>query len=155
MRLKISILSVILISFSAIAGENKDLVLYNTILAQDKAFFNAFNNCNFEEWKKYLSEDIEFYQDNDKVTTTRKQLEPAFAGRCGKGNLWKLRRELIPETVEVHPIQDFGALQIGTHRFFLIEHGKPDKLEATPKFIHLWRYKDGQWQITRVISYSH
>ena len=23
------------------------------------------------------------------------------------------------------------------------------------KFIHLWRYKDGAWKVTRVISYDH
>jgi hypothetical protein len=23
------------------------------------------------------------------------------------------------------------------------------------KFLNIWRYKDGQWQMTRVISYDH
>ena len=93
------------ISFSALADEKATLSLRDTILMQDKAFFDAFNNCNFELWKKYLADDIEFYQDNDKVTTTRKQLEPSFTERCRRANAWKLRREIIMETVEVHPIQ--------------------------------------------------
>lgn len=155
MRFTLSVLVLLSFSFFTLADEENNLSLRDTILAQDKAFFDAFNSCDFETWKKYLADDIEFYQDNDEVTTTRKELEPSFIGRCGKTNLSKLRRELVVETIEIHPIQGYGALQLGSHRFFLLVQNQPEKLDATPKFIHLWRHKDGAWQITRVISYSH
>jgi ketosteroid isomerase-like protein len=155
MKKIITMCALLTLAFNAFGQDDNKPSLRDQIQAQDKAFFDAFNKCDFETWKKYLAEDIEFYQDNDKVTHSRKELEPAFMGRCGKSNVSKLRRELIPETLEVHPIQDFGALELGSHKFYLVEPGKPEKLEATPKFIHLWRHKDGAWQITRVISYSH
>lgn len=126
-----------------------------TILAQDKGLFDAFNACDIETWKSYLAEEIEFYQDNDDVTTSRDELEPFFKDRCGIHNVQTLRRELVPETIEVHPIQGYGAVQFGSHRFYVVADGEADQLAATPKFVHLWQFQDGAWQITRVISYGH
>jgi len=98
---------------------------------------------------------IEFYQDNDNVTTTRAQLEPSFMDRCGPDGSARLQRELVPESVEVHPMQGYGAVQLGTHKFWTMRGAQRDQLVATPKFVHLWRHRDGAWQITRVISYGH
>ncbi len=143
------------IAMTASTSNQPEVALRTKILALDKAFFDAFNACDLETWKRYLAEDVEFYQDNDDVTTSRDALERSFRSRCGTNNVAKLRRELLPETVEVHPIKGFGAVQLGTHRFWKVTAGEPDQLMATPKFIHLWRNKGGAWQITRVISYSH
>lgn len=129
--------------------------LHDSIVALDKALFKAFNTCDLEAWKSYLAEDIEFYQDNDEVTTSRKELEPSFLDRCDEDNLATLQRELIPESVEVHLIKGYGAVQFGTHHFWVVENNVPNKLVAKPKFVHLWRNKNGTWQITRVISYGH
>jgi ketosteroid isomerase-like protein len=129
--------------------------LHDKIVALDKALFDAFNNCDIEAWKSYLAIDIEFYQDNDDPTTTRAELEPFFKDRCGPDNVQTLRRELLLESVEVHPIQGYGAVQFGAHSFWVVMNEGPDQLAATPKFVHLWRNSDGVWQITRVISYGH
>jgi len=143
------------IATTAPTSNQPEVALRTKILALDKAFFDAFNACDLETWKRYLAEDIEFYQDNDDVTTSRDALERSFRSRCGTINVAKLRRELLPDTVEIHPIKGFGAVQLGTHRFWKVTAGEPDQLMATPKFVHLWRNKAGAWQITRVISYSH
>ncbi|MEO6447046.1 MAG: nuclear transport factor 2 family protein [Gemmatimonadaceae bacterium] len=129
--------------------------LRDTIMALDKIFFDAFNACDLETWKPYLAEDIEFYQDNDDVTTTREQLEPSFLDRCRDGNVATVRRELVPESAEVHPIQGYGAEQMGAHRFYVVKQGSADELGGTPRFVHLWRRGLSGWQITRVISYGH
>jgi ketosteroid isomerase-like protein len=134
-------------------GELKEL--QDTIMALDQALFNAFNACDLEKWRSYLDEDIEFYQDNDDVTTTRDQLESSFANRCNETRVTRLQRELLRETVEVHPIQAYGAVQLGTHRFWVVEEGKPRELASTPRFVHLWHNRAGHWRITRVISYGH
>jgi ketosteroid isomerase-like protein len=151
----ITALLVAYIALTAPTTNQPEAALRDNILALDKAFFDAFNACDLETWRRYLAEDIEFYQDNDDVTTTRDALERSFKSRCGTNNVSKLRRELLLDTVEIHPIKGFGAVQLGTHRFWKVTAGEPDQLMATPKFVHLWRNKDGAWQITRVISYSH
>ena len=129
--------------------------LKETILALDSALFGAFNACDLEQWKGFLDENIEFYQDNDDVTTTRKALEASFLDRCDAAGRASLQRELVLETVEVHPIQGYGAVQLGAHRFWLMRDGIRDQLASTPRFVHLWRHQDGVWRITRVISYGH
>lgn len=47
-----------------------------------------------------------------------------------------------------------GAVEIGVHRF---HHPGAEEREPVgeAKFIHLWQKKDGDWKITRVISYDH
>lgn len=148
-----SIVLVVVASTAAVRAQSP--ALHDTIVKLDGALFDAFNACDLDTWKRYLADDIEFYQDNDDVTTTRAALEPSFKDRCGPGNVSTLRRELLPASVEVHPIQGYGAVQFGTHQFWVLKPGQADQLAATPKFVHLWRHKDGVWQITRVISYGH
>lgn len=157
MRNIVLLISALLMLFTVTARAQtvQDQSLHETILALDKALFDAFNACDLETWKHYLADDIEFYQDNDNVTTTREQLEPSFMDRCGPDKIAKLRRELVMETAEVHPIQGYGAVQLGSHRFFVVRSGEPDQPVGTPKFVHLWRNAGGTWQITRVISYGH
>lgn len=151
----ILILTMLFIATSTQSETKQNQSLQGTIMALDKTLFDAFNSCDLKTFNKYLAEDIEFYQDNDDVTVTRKQLEPSFNDRCKPDKISKLRRELVAESVEVHSIQGFGAVQFGTHRFWIKNHGEPDQLGAAPRFVHLWRLKEDAWQITRVISYGH
>ena len=77
----ISLVALIIVSLSIktiSAKSTQSSSLHDTIVALDLAFFEAFNTCNLEVWKKYLAEGIEFYQDNDNVTTSRAELVPSF-----------------------------------------------------------------------------
>jgi ketosteroid isomerase-like protein len=150
--------ALVLMLMSAGSAESQSVAndsLHNIILMQDKALFDAFNRCDLQAFNQYLAEDIEFYQDNDDVTLTRAQLEPSFKSRCSADNPVKLRRELVANATEVHPMQGYGAVQFGAHQFWVIKDGAADQLASTPKFVHLWRNTGEGWQITRVISYGH
>ena len=81
-----------------------------------------------------------------RISTSKKEvLENTKKYICGK-----VTRKLIKETVEVYPINNYGALEIGTHLF----HNKLDtKTPASPsKFIIMWKKTDNKWEITKVIS---
>ena len=62
------------------------------------------------------------------------------------------RRELIPSTLEVFPVKDFGAIARGSHRFCQFASGE---CEGLADFTIVWRLQDGRWTITRVLSYGH
>ena len=129
--------------------------LYKKIAELDQKLFDAFNACDTATMRDLMEPGLEFYQDNDTTTYSRDQLEPSFRDRCGANNVSKLRRELIPGSMEVYVLKDYGALQIARHNFFVMEHGKKGNLAASPKMILIWRNDHGHWAVTRVISYGH
>jgi len=126
--------------------------LTKTIAAMDSTFFHAFNTCNVEMSKSLFTEDLEFYHDAGGLTNYIQNAN-SILQRC-KGET-KVRRELVEGSLEVFPIKDFGAIEIGSHRFYYTEKGKEEKLDGTFKFVHIWKNIKGNWKICRVISYDH
>lgn len=153
-RLLLVFTGIALGSTFAVQARDAD-ALRDTIAAQDKALFGAYNACDLDTFRNYMDENIEFYQDNDEVTTTRDALEVSFKQHCGPGHVAKQRRELVPGTLEVHPIKGYGAVEMGAHRFCEVNPGGEVQKCATPRFVHLWHNDNGHWRITRVISYGH
>jgi hypothetical protein len=62
------------------------------------------------------------------------------------------RRELVPGSLKVYPIKDFGAIEQGVHRFCQFDTGDCDGIAD---FVIVWRRQGDKWQITRVLSYGH
>jgi ketosteroid isomerase-like protein len=127
-------------------------MLFRTVASLDSALFDAYNTCDLERLASFFVEDVEFYHDQGGVTRGRSALVESVKNNiCGK-----TRRDLIPGTLEVHPMDGYGALQIGTHRFCELKAKRCDGTSGgIGKFIHLWQNRDGAWQISRVISYDH
>jgi len=124
--------------------------LFRTIAALDSALFDAFNRCDLEKFGTFFIDDVEFYHDQGGVTLGRQSLtESVKTNICGK-----VSRELVPGTLEVYPMNGYGAIEMGVHRF---HHPKAEATEPVGegKFVHLWQNKDGAWKITRVLSYDH
>ncbi|MEO5776600.1 MAG: nuclear transport factor 2 family protein [Flavobacterium sp.] len=124
--------------------------LFNEIEKMDAVVFDAFNTQNMPVFKAYFSEDLEWFQDNGGLLnyeTVFKNFDTMFHKE------YKLTRTLVKGTLEVHPIKDYGAIEIGSHQFRHIENGKEEI--GTFKFLMIWEKKDGKWRISRVISYDH
>ena len=122
--------------------------LYDTVAALDAKLFDASNRCDLETFGSLLADDLEFYHDQAGVTWTAQALIDATERNiCGKVN-----RELVPGTLEVDRIEGFGAVEMGSHRFC-----KPDggACMGIARFMHVWKHEDGQWKLSRVISYGH
>lgn len=124
--------------------------LYNEIKLQDSLLFAAFNTRDIEGFKNYFSQGLEFYHDKGGLTGYEKTVNN-LKTTAQENN--QLRRELVKGSLEVFPIPGYGAIEIGSHQFCHTENGKLDC--GTFKFVHVWQKKDGQWKITRVVSYGH
>lgn len=124
--------------------------LFNEIYRMDSLMFDAFNRQDMEKFKPLFTEDLEWYQDNGGLIPYKVVFEN-FANTFKKD--YKLTRQLLKETLEVHPIKDFGAIEIGTHQFRHVENGKEEV--GTFKFLMIWQKKNNQWRISRVVSYDH
>lgn len=122
--------------------------LYKTIAALDTALFDAYNHCDLPKLSSMIAEDLEFYHDKTGLAVGRQPFVDAIKTNvCGK-----VHRELVPGTLEVHPMQGYGAVEIGVHRF--THPGDPTTL-GEARFVSLWQLKNGTWTLTRAISFDH
>ncbi|MBX2966730.1 MAG: nuclear transport factor 2 family protein [Cyclobacteriaceae bacterium] len=124
--------------------------LFTKIHALDSTLFTAFNTCDIETFKSMFATDLEFYHDKGGLTGYEHTVN-AIKGNCERK--LGLVRTLVPGSMEVYPIGDYGAVQIASHQFCHVENGKNDC--GIFKFIHVWKNDKGTWKISRVISYDH
>ena len=130
------------------------------IVAADRALFAAgFDTCDIAALGDLVAEDFEFYHDkHGQIATNRQQFLDAARGTCERqaaGTDIKARREPVEGTMVVHAVADDGAIQLGSHRFFGLEPGKPELLRETAQYFHLWKKIDGKWKLARVFSFDH
>lgn len=126
-----------------------DQQLYETIVKLDSLFFDAYNTCstNLDKYGSFFSENIEFYHDQGGLMTSKQNIVDATKRNiCGK-----VTRELVKGSIEVYPIKDFGAIEIGLHKFRNNQEpvGTPSKVG---RFMIIWEFKNNEWKITRVVS---
>jgi hypothetical protein len=132
------------------AYQPKDTVLYKTIVHMDSVMFDAFNTQNLDVLKTLFADNLEFYHDLGGVSnyqTNINNFKNLFSQHLG------LKRELVPGTMEVYPIPNYGAVEMGIHKFTHIENGQ--QVTGYFKFVHTWQFKDGQWKVSRVVSVGH
>jgi hypothetical protein len=159
----------VLVGSTAISTPNEPSKLFETMQGLDSQLFEAANRCDYEKLTAMVDENLEFYHDLGGLTLGRKVfLDSIKNNTCGV-----MIRELVPGTLEVYPIRDYGAIEIGVHRFHhpghekefpaakqlgmtrFLDAGAPEWPVGEAKFLHIWQLKDGHWRLTRVVSYGH
>lgn len=126
--------------------------------ADTQLFAAAFEACNADRAAAMTTDDMEFFHDKDgKSASSREDFRRSVVTLCSsarKGG-WQLRRELVESSLQVFPLHDERALEIGNHRFH--ERGKDgvERWTGQARFIQVWRRVDGRWLAERVISYDH
>jgi ketosteroid isomerase-like protein len=120
--------------------------LYTDIVKMDSIYFAAYNTCDIKTQASIYADDIEFFHDKGGLLTDKKELlESLRENICNK-----VTRTLIKGSIEVYPIKDYGAIQIGYHTFY---NKLEPKAESTPsKFIVVWKKENNNWKMTKVIS---
>ena len=123
-----------------------DKLLYHQIDSMDKVFFDAYNACNIEIQKSIYSDSIEFFHDKAGLINSKSELiQGTLDNICGK-----VTRHLVPGSIEVYPINHYGAVEIGFHRFY--NNQEPDANSSPSKFIVIWKRENLNWKITKVVS---
>ena len=123
--------------------------LYKAIVKLDSAFFDAYNNCDtkFETYADFYADDIEFYHDQGGLSNSKKDiLEGTKKNICGK-----VTRTLVKGSIEVYPIKDYGAIEIGLHSFSN-NTNPPTEPKKISRFTIFWKKVNDQWRIAKVIS---
>lgn len=123
--------------------------LYKTIVKLDSVFFDAYNHCDtkFEAYADFYAEDIEFYHDQGGLSNSKKDiLEGTKKFICGK-----VTRTLVPGSIEVYPIKDYGAIEIGLH-YFRNNTNPPVEPKKVSRFTIFWKKTGDSWKIAKVVS---
>ena len=133
--------------------------LVAALAERDRQLFDAVFNCKPDLLKALVADDFEFFHDkHGLVADSGAKFIGNVAGGCEKekdGTNFRARRELVEGSMTVHVLNNYGAMQMGTHRFYALHAGKPDQLTETGKFIDLWKQEGDAWKLARVISYDH
>ena len=128
------------------------------VRARDTAFWQVYNACETAKFRAFFTDDVEFYHDRGGVTLGLDALDTALATKLCGGDT-RLRREAVEDTVRASLLRDgdtvYGAILEGEHRFYVKPPGKPEFLDGRARFTHLWRYANGTWTMSRVLSYAH
>ena len=85
------------------------------------------------------------------VTLGRQKLTESIKNNICTGDT---QRILVPGTLKIYYMKGYGAIEMGVHRFM---HPKTEASNGTGEasFVQLWQFKDGNWKLTRVLSYDH
>lgn len=142
------------------AGPSQTKQLTDEITAADLALFAAFfDRCDVEALKGMVTDDFEMFHDKGgRTASSAKEFITAIEGTCARqktGEDYRARRELVPGTVKVYPLNNYGAVETGEHRFFQLLPGKPEKLVEISLFTQVWKKTDSGWKLARVVSYNH
>jgi hypothetical protein len=134
--------------------------LVDEIRQADAEFFRAFfDTCDVEVVRRYVADDFEMIHDKGGfVSRSGADFVRVTQDKCKRqadGVDFLSTRRLVPGSLKVYPIQDNGAIEVGTHTFYAVKAGEPDRLTETGQFTHFWKQENGQWKLSRVLSYDH
>ena len=124
--------------------------LYQTVARLDAEMFAAFNAHDVDKLMAYFADNLEFYHDKGGLSNFA-QTKTGFARLFAQSP--DISRTLVPGTLEVYPVKEYGAMHIATQRFCHVENGRNDC--GNSKFVMVWQQQAGTWKITRVVSYDH
>jgi hypothetical protein len=133
-------------------GGLRDGALFDALAKMDEALFDAsFVACDAVKANAIFTDDVEFYHDQtgfsagEQVRENTRRLTASCPRERG------ITRTIVPGSLRVYPVENYGAVQMGRHRFD--ERGAATSTEA--EFVSLWRFADGRWRLARVLSLDH
>jgi hypothetical protein len=142
------------------AGPAGTQALTDEIVAADKALFGAvFDTCDTAALSKMVTDDFEFFHDKDgRSSTSGAQFVKDISSMCARqktGEDYRSRRELVAGSLKVYPLNNYGAIEVGEHRFYKLTPGKPEQLVEIALFTQVWKKDAAGWKLARVLSYDH
>ena len=136
----------------ALAGGLDSGPLFDELARMDREMFDAsFVTCDAAKANSIFAEDVEFYHDKDGLSSGEEVRESTrrLTESCPRKN--GVIRTVVPGSLRVFPIEGYGAVQVGVHRFD--ERGAPTSTLA--RFVHVWHLRDKTWRLARVLSLDH
>lgn len=94
-------------------GLDPNSATYKQIKALDAKIFDAYNTCDLTTLADMVDDNLEFYHDRTGLSVGK----ASFINAIKNNICHKVRRELVASRLEVYPLQDYGAIELGQHTF--------------------------------------
>jgi CubicO group peptidase (beta-lactamase class C family) len=152
-------LLLLLNSFAFFSQVNSSSRLFDILRVKDSLLFNVgYNDCDITQFENLISDNFEFYHDKSGfIASKTKFIRSIREGPCQLP--YKPKIELNRSSLAVYHLENegvlYGAIQTGAHRFDAVEEGKPPYLTSTADFTHVWLLQNGNWKLSRGLSYNH
>ena len=139
------------------AGPVATKELFDELAEKDRMLYDAvFNTCDLQALRGLVTEDFEMYHDKSGMPAkSASQFVMNIRDLCDRrswGEDYPVKRELVEGTLEVYPLDGYGAIQTGTHRFYRLGGGPPVEIS---RFTHIWKKDADGWKLARTMSYDH
>ncbi|MEZ0471012.1 nuclear transport factor 2 family protein [Luteimonas salinilitoris] len=134
--------------------------LFQAMREQDRIFFErGFNRCDFDYLERTVHPELDFYHDQSGYQDRQTFLENTRRYVCPESGAKPIRK-VDEDSLTVFPLSrdgnPYGAIQSGTHRFYLREPGKNEDVHTgSARFTHVYLLEDGNWLLREVLSYDH
>ena len=140
--------------------------LTEAVRARDAELFRLiFLGCDPALLRTMITPDFEMYHDRGGVVATTADAFVADYDRsCHERQQpdgWRSRRELVPASLNVHPVPGYGAIEDGEHLFYEWQGAaqgpeeSAGRLVGRARFTQLWKLTPDGWRLARVCSYAH
>jgi len=151
---------IIVLSILPISAQvSEDTILYIQLKKMDSIVFEeGFNKCNLTELEQTLHPEIEFYHDVGGSQEKERFMETMKNNICSD-NSQKPIRKLVEGSLKIFPLYDqgtlYGAIQNGTHEFWIKEPNKDLYQIGFAKFSTTWLLVEEEWKMKNVLSFDH
>ncbi|KMQ61353.1 hypothetical protein ACM46_15070 [Chryseobacterium angstadtii] len=148
----------ILLSINTRAQVNPKSELFITLQKKDSILFEqGFNKCNLSAVENLVTNDFEFYHDQNGIQDQKTFLKNFKESIC-ENPKGKPIRKLVKGSLTVFPLYNegklYGALQSGIHDFYMM-NDKEQRFTERAKFMATWLLEKGEWKLNKELSYDH
>jgi hypothetical protein len=134
--------------------------LHDAVAARSAEFFTLYHEgCDPERLRAMLMPGFEMYHDQNGVSAgSAAPFVARYAERCPRRRTPggpRLRRALLADTLTIHPVPGYGAIEEGTHEYYGSVCGRPERKVTTARYLGLWALTPEGWRLARAFSFGH
>ena len=126
----------------------------------DARYWKAFNDCEVQKLAAMNTDDLEFYHDVGGMSKGVAVFSEDFARNiCSRPDAARIRREAVADSLRFYPMRDgailYGAIVSGEHLFYDVPKDGKEVLTVRAHFTHMLLLQNGEWKVSRVLSFEH
>ncbi|WP_313030434.1 serine hydrolase [Soonwooa sp.] len=138
---------------------SKTDALFLDLEKQDSLLFErGFNQCDIQYLENTTADNLKFFHDTGGFQNKKEFITRTKKYICSNLNKKPIRKANV-ESLNVFPLYNngklYGAIQTGTHDFFIRQNNKSDSITGTAQFTSVWLKNKNDWKLSEVLSYNH